>query len=327
MAADQPVSVIIATYNRPDHLRRCLTQLEQQSRPADQIIVVDASESGESERVVAEHPRVQYLRNNSGPGSTATSRAIGVRAAHGVIVAFLDDDAYPHADWLENLLKPYEDATVAAVGGRALNGNPGEESVGIGEIGLLLPNGTLTGHFAAHPGKTVPVDHMLGANMSVRRSIIDELGGIHDYYPGTCLREETDIALRIRGAGYHILFTPFAVVDHIPGPYARGRRFDTRYKFYGTRNHVVLLSRTLGMSDPHLRRYIAREEMEILGDLRAAASSPFDRSRPGVATKMRGVLGGVERALSKQAGLVVGLTRSTVLRIRDGAVPAPTRFG
>ena len=190
--------VVIATYRRPDYVEECLAHLERQTVAPARIVVVDASPDDLTRDVVARHPGVEYRRNPRGVGHTATSRAIGLDGAGEEIVAFIDDDAYAEPDWLERLLEPYADPDVAAVGGRARNGQPDEEHQGIGQIGLLLPDGRLTGYFAAAPDRVVEVDHMLGANMSVRSSVVRELGGIRDFYPGTCLREETDIALRMR---------------------------------------------------------------------------------------------------------------------------------
>jgi GT2 family glycosyltransferase len=236
------------------------------------------------------------------------------------IVAFIDDDAFAEPDWLAQLLGRYSDPGVGAVGGRARNGQPGEEAEGLGEIGLLLPNGLLTGYFAADPGRDVEVDHLLGANMSVRRDIVEQLGGIQDHYPGTCLREETDIALRMRRAGYRVVYTPEAVVEHVAGPYARGRRFDLRYKYYGERNHLVLLARTLGMTDPHFRRYLATAGRDIAGELVTGARALRAPERPGLAAKARGAVGGAVRAGVKSAGLVVGAGQSVRLRLTTGSV-------
>lgn len=315
---EMTASVVIATYNRADLVRRCLEHLGAQTRRPDQIIVVDASADRATRDVVSAFDQVEYLRNERGPGSTATSRAIGIARCTGDIVAFVDDDAMADPDWLEQLLRRYADPTIAAVGGRARNGQPGEESVGLGSTGLLLPNGRLSGYFAADPGRDVEVDHMLGANMSVRRDVVAELGGIHDYYPGTCLREESDIALRIRRAGYRIIYTPAAAVDHLAGPYARGRRFDTRYKYYGNRNHVVLLTRTLGWSDPHVRRFLGSALLEIAGDVRAGLKSVRDPSRTSVRAKARGVAGAALRAAAKSAGLAAGIAVSIGLSVRLG---------
>jgi len=234
------------------------------------------------------------------------------------VLVFLDDDANADADWLEWLLVPYADAGVAAVGGRARNGQPGEESEGTGQIGKLLRNGRLTGNFAADPGHDVDVDHLLGANMSIRRSVLLDLGGIRDYYPGTCLREESDIFLRVRAAGHRIVYTPRAVVTHVAAPYARGRRFDLRYHYFGHRNHVVLLVRTLGARDPRTRRYVgATLRDDVVGAIWAGIGALGDRGSSARARVRRGG-GSVLRGGTALAGLVTGSVAAARLQRRDG---------
>lgn len=303
-------SVVIATYRRPAFVEECLDHLERQSVTPERIVVVDASPDHETRDVVSRHPGVEYRRNQRGIGSTATSRAIGIADLDEDVVAFIDDDAFAEPDWLERLLEPYDDPTVAAVGGRALNGQPGEEHDGLGSVGLLLPDGRLTGHFAADPGRLLDVDHMLGANMSVRMSVVRELGGIRDFYPGTCLREETDIALRIRRAGLRIVYTPFATVRHVAGVYARGRRFDTRYRYFGARNHVVLLATTLGYRDPHFRGWLRTAARQAGRSVIDGARSVRDPERTDLRSKARGVAGGGWRALVDTVGTAAGLAVS-----------------
>ncbi len=312
------VAVVIATYNRPDYVRTCLEHLERQTMQPERIVVVDASPDERTWDVVADRPEVEYRRNERGIGSTATSRAIGVEGVRQDVVAFIDDDAFADPDWLEHLVKPYDDPGVAAVGGRARNEQPGEEAEGIGEIGLLLPDGRLTGFFAADPGRDVDVDHMLGANMSVRMSVVRELGGIRDLYPGTCLREETDIALRMRRAGWRIVYTPSAVVLHVAGTYARGRRFDTRYRYYGARNHVVLLASTLGTADPHFRQYLRTAAAEAGHQVVTGLRAIRDPKRTGVQAKLRGVVGGGWRAAVDVVGTAAGLAASAAPGLRAG---------
>lgn len=310
MMARPTASVVIATYQRPEYVRECLEHLARQTVPPARIIVVDASPDTRTQEVVAGFTGVEFRRNERGIGSTATSRAIGISDVAEDIVAFVDDDAYAEPEWLEKLLRPYADERVTAVGGRARNGQPGEEREGIGQIGQLLPDGRLTGFFAADPGKAVEVDHLLGANMSVRMNAVRELGGIRDFYPGTCLREETDIALRMRRAGMTIVYTPDAVVRHVAGDYARGRRFDARYRYYGARNHVVLLATTLGYRDPHLRRYLRRVVSGAGRDLALGFRSIGDPKRRGLGSKARGVAGGVRRAGLDLTGTAAGLVAS-----------------
>jgi GT2 family glycosyltransferase len=260
----------------------------------------------QTREVVAAHSGVEYRRNELGIGHTATSRALGAADAEEDIVAFLDDDAYAKPDWLERLLEPYAAEDVGAVGGRALNGRVGEAEEGLGEIGLLMPDGRLTGFFAADPGRDVDVDHMLGANMSVRRSAMRQVGGIRDFYPGTCLREETDIALRLRRAGWRIVYTPRAVALHVAGDYAKGRRFDSRYRYYGARNHVVLLTTTLGWRDPHVRRYAKTASRQAVHEIAAGLRALRDPKRVGARAKATGFGGGVRRSSLEVAGTIAG---------------------
>lgn len=174
-------AVVVVTYNRPAHVRTCLEHLAQQTCPPLETVVVDASPDRRTADVVAEFPGVRFLRNDLGMGYMATSRAIGVAATIADVVAFIDDDAYAEPDWIERLLLPYADPRVGAVGGRARNGNSGEESEGADQVGLLLPDGTLTGFFAAITPGDIEVDHLIGCNMSYRRRALQAIGGIHDH--------------------------------------------------------------------------------------------------------------------------------------------------
>lgn len=319
-AEDPTASIVVATYNRPGHVAACLQHLDQQTVGPLDVLVVDASPDRRTAQVVQGFPGVRYLRNERGAGSTATSRRIGFDASRGDIVVFVDDDAYAAPDWLENLLKPYGAVDVGAVGGRALNGQPNEEHEGCDEIGRLLPDGSLTGYFAANPGHDVEVDHLLGANMSVRRSAVQAVGGIQDFYPGTCLREETDIALRLRRADWRVVFTPQALVQHVAGPYARGRRFDLRYTYYGSRNHVVLLARTLGVRDPHFRRYLGKAAGETVAQFRSGIRAAADPQRDSLRGRLRGLGGGAARGVVTAVGTASGLLQAARLEATHGRI-------
>lgn len=301
-------SVIIITYRRPDHVRECLRHLSTQTHPPLEVLVVDASPEDHTRKVVEQDPAARYLRNNAGAGTMATSRQIGLREAKGDIVVFFDDDAYADPDCLEHLLREFADPSVGGVGGRASNAVPGEETEGVDQIGRFLPNGTLTGFFGANPGRAIDVDHILGAHMSWRRSALLQVGGVHDLYPGTCLREDTDIALRVSGAGWRIRYTPFALVRHVAGPYAKGKRFDRRYTFYANRNHIVLLVANLGWASPQLRRFIGVALAEAGGHVRRALT--FYRSGD-IRSAGRTLIGGLTRPLWILAGLGSGVAAAS----------------
>lgn len=261
---DLSLTVIVVTLNRPTCVHRCLTCLSAQTTRAQQIIVVDASGDDLTRKVVAEFGEMLYLRNESGWGRMTVSRNIGLRSATGDIIAFVDDDAFPEPQWAEKLLETYgTDGRVGAVGGRVLN-NGSAEDAPASEIGRLKPNGVLSGRFAADPGTIVEVDHVMGCNMSFRRSVIAELGGFRTDYGGISgVLEDSDMCLRVRRQGYHILFNPEACVNHIGAPQAKGKRFDNTYAFYMMRNHNLMLVRNYGPFAAIVWRFVLHSIREV----------------------------------------------------------------
>lgn len=312
-------SVVVVTYRRPEHLRTCLTHLTALHTPPQQIAVVDGSPDERTAQIVRdEFPHVAYLRNELGRGTTAESRRIGFEATTGDVIAYVDDDAFVEPDWLDELLRPYADPDVVGVGGRALNGIEGEASQGVGQIGLLLPDGRLTGNFAADPGRLIDVDHLLGANMSFRRSAIEAAGGIRGKYPGTCMCEESDISLRLRRDGGRLVFAPHAVVHHLGAPYGiGGKRFDRRWLYYSRRNHVVMLVRVFGWRDPILRRYVAAAVRSQGEYVRLAGNRVRERDVDGAAAlgSVAGAVAALTRSGAELGGLVAGLP-SAVIALR-----------
>ncbi len=318
--APRRASVIIPTLSRPSYLGACLAHLARQSIAPVETIVVDASPDDATYRLVQQRfPDVRYLRNPFGAGRTGMSRNLGLSQASGDVVAFVDDDAYADPDWLERHLETYSDPTVGGVGGRASNGVEDEERRGTDEIGVFRRDGTLTGNFAADPGHLVDVDHVLGANMSFRRDILVRLGGIRDGYPGTCLREETDLAFRVRGAGWRLVYNPAARVLHVAAPYPRGKRFDVRYDYYAHRNHVVLLSRTVGPTSPQLRRYLGVSAHRNLGELKRGGRALGQLVLGWGPDAARTAAAGVARAASGGAGTLVGYAAGLRQRRLDAA--------
>lgn len=292
-AQPSDVSVVIATFCRPDVLRTCLEHLQRQTESPREIVVVDASPDEATRQVVANFPTVRYARNDAGRGTLPLSRRIGVEETSGTVIAFLDDDAFADPDWLFELAGTYAPG-VGGVGGRARNDQPGEETLGRDKIGRFCDDGTLTGFFGADPGQTIQVDHVIGCNMSFRRKALEESGGVPTWPAGVSgVREDLLLSLRVRAAGWTLLFNPRAAVLHVGAPQVVGRRFDLRYEYTTMRNHVFVLATHLGPGAPTLRRY----------------------AKVMAATYLRGMVGSITRTAVGSAGAIAGLVRA--LRFRD----------
>jgi GT2 family glycosyltransferase len=295
-------SVVVATLNRPDVLEVCLAHLVRLTVPATEILVVDSSTDSQSKAVVGRFPGVGYVRNDSGFGTLPLSRRLGVEHTSGEIVAFIDDDAFADPEWLVELCREYG-PKVGGVGGMARNGIPGEASCAVDSIGKLLPSGRLTGNFAADPGKSIRVDHLIGCNMSFRRAALVESGGIPDWRAGiSSVREDLFVCLRVRRAGYELRFSPRAAVTHIGAPQVKGRRFDARYEFATARNHVFVLACVYGIWSAITWR--------------AVGSLVLDGSRQCART----TAGAISRSVASVSGIAIGLLRAARWRERPERV-------
>jgi GT2 family glycosyltransferase len=304
------VAVVVATYCRPIDVERCLEAIAKLTTRPDELVVVDASPDSRTRELVSRRPGVTYLRNEAGMGTLPTSRAIGLAATTSDVLAFVDDDSIVRPAWLSQLLAPYEDPRIGAVGGRVINSSEEVDAADPTRIGRLLPDGRLTGNFAADPGRVLDVDHLLGANMSYRRVAIEQVGGINEIYPGTSAREDSDLGLRMKCAGWRVVFAPEAVVDHHAGQYAKGQRFDRRYHYYTQRNHVVLLSTVYGLRSPYIRRYFRAMAAEMSRMVRASVDGSRLVGRRTPYSRARSLVGGLTRVGADTAGLFAGIAQA-----------------
>lgn len=120
LSEDVGVSIIVATCDRPDDLRRCLRSIfALETRRRLQVIVVDNRPGGTGTAgALKEFPQVERV-DEPRPGSSYARNA-GVAAAREEIVVMTDDDMVVSADWLERLIAPLARADVAAVSGHTL---------------------------------------------------------------------------------------------------------------------------------------------------------------------------------------------------------------
>ncbi|MBA4148680.1 MAG: glycosyltransferase [Verrucomicrobia bacterium] len=111
------ISIIVATCDRPDDLRLCLTSLATQvTRHRLEIVVVDnRPDSGLTPPVVAEFPGVRLIAERRGGLSYA--RNTGFAASTGDLLVCTDDDVVAPPDWLEKLVAPFSRNDVMMVTG------------------------------------------------------------------------------------------------------------------------------------------------------------------------------------------------------------------
>jgi len=210
------LSVVIPTLNRPNALKHTLADLLKQDYPVDhwEIIVVDQSDV-EVKLPSYSGVRVRHLRLNRKHSGIARNK--GVEEANGEVIVFLDDDVeIITANFLRAHAENYRSTDVGAVAGRVLQpwGRPVErirpQQVGRVTSRLLLVTANFNWNKRLEEIEGVP-----GGNFSVRKDVYISIGGFDTAFPGTAYFEETDLAIRVRKAGYQIVFEPRAVVRHL----------------------------------------------------------------------------------------------------------------
>jgi glycosyltransferase involved in cell wall biosynthesis len=192
-----PVSVVVATRDRPAMLDGCLRSLRGSLDGADELIVVDsASRAGDEVRAVVDAHAARYVRCDR-PGASL-ARNLGWQAAVNDIVAFVDDDSRVAADWAGKLAAALaDDAGVDFVTGRI--DHPDPENHAERPVAIFRHKDS----FEIGPTTTEPFGH--GANHAVRRAVLEKVGGFDEHLgPGTPFRAAEDLDLwdRLVGAGH-----------------------------------------------------------------------------------------------------------------------------
>jgi GT2 family glycosyltransferase len=215
------ITVLVPTYRRPADLCRCLHALAVQTRPPDQVVVVVRDSDDETRAFLSTGnlpplPLVSIPTHK--PGLIAAMNA-GLARAQGDIVAVTDDDAAPRPDWLARIEAHFlADPRVAGVGGRdwVHSNGPVEDERRL-VVGKVQWFGRVIGNHHLGAGGPREVDVLKGVNCAYRRAVIQRFG-LDQRLRGTGAQVhwELGLGLRLRRAGWKLLYDPAIAVDHYP---------------------------------------------------------------------------------------------------------------
>ena len=201
-AAEWPkISVVVCTYNGARTLRQCLSALAELDYPNYEVIVVNDGSTDDTAFIAREF--AVRLINQSNQGLSA-ARNTGLAASEGEIVAYIDDDAYPHRYWLRYLAASFGRSAHVGVGG------PNLPPAGDGFVAECV---------AGSPGNPLHVlltdevaEHIPGCNMAYRKDTLVGIGGFDPRFRAA--GDDVDICWRLQDQGWTIGYCPAAVVWH-----------------------------------------------------------------------------------------------------------------
>jgi GT2 family glycosyltransferase len=245
------VSVIICAYTleRWDDLLAGIHSLFGQTRLPSEVIVVIDHNPELLERVRSNIPNI-ILIENTGPVGVSSARNAGVAAAKGELLAFLDDDAVAHPDWLAKLCYWCDQPFVLGAGSKI---NP----IWTKSRPRWFPDefGWVLGYsHKGLPEKVEKVRNFFGAGMCIRREVFEkvgnfrsELGRVHKL-PVGC--EETELCIRVlqRIPEGKLIYAPDSIVNHRISP-SRINWHYFQHRCYSEGLSKATMSRFVGMSD------------------------------------------------------------------------------
>jgi N-acetylglucosaminyl-diphospho-decaprenol L-rhamnosyltransferase len=218
------LDVVVVSYNNRGELRGCVEPLI--GLPGVSVVVVDNASSDGSLEVISDLP-VTALASGSNSGF-AHGCNFGWRAGHGDYVLFLNPDARIDGESLRALAAALDaDPALGAVAPR-IHDEDGELDYSQRReprlrttyaqalfLHRLFPHASWTDEVIRdprayeEPGRP---DWVSGACILVRRSVLEQLGGLDQGFFMYC--EDIDLCRRIRAAGHGLRYEPSALVIH-----------------------------------------------------------------------------------------------------------------
>src|SRR5215212_7913419 len=195
------ISVVVCSHNGERTIRDCLEGLLRLHYPNFEVIVVDDGSTDSTADIIQEYGFRLITTENLG---LSNARNVGMQAASGEIIAYLDDDARPDPHWLTYLA-----ATFLST-----------EHAGVGGPNVTHPSDGLTAECVGKaPGNPTHVllsdreaEHIPGCNMAFRKAYLEEIGAFDTRF--RVAGDDVDICWRLRQRGWSLGFSPAAVVWH-----------------------------------------------------------------------------------------------------------------
>ncbi len=251
------VSIIIVNYNTPDLTLRCIESIYEHtlSNQFEVILIDNASQSTFVTAPLRNYPNFTFIQNNVNYGFGYANNQ-GIKIAKGEFVFLLNSDTELCSDAIIDFLtfmRNPNNNQVAVSGAELFTGSKiPTPSFGnfpsilgsIAALGLryLIPN-FYKRHLAVgvvnYDHKIKRVDLVSGADMFIRKKVLDEVGIFdEDFF---LYFEETELSYRISKAGYYSVILPFIKIKHLEGSSSS----EIEYKFNYSKFENYVKSRRL----------------------------------------------------------------------------------
>lgn len=247
------ISVVIVNWNGKSLLSECLDSLRLQTRPPDEIIIVDNGSSDGSQAMLRTcYPEVDLIELHANRGFSIANN-VGIHHAGGDYIALLNNDLVLDTEWMAHMAATLDaDHALGSCACKMLLYDRHDviDSAGIN----MRVNGTgrnrgLHEHDSEMYGQPSRVFGACAGAAMYRSSLFRDIGDFDEdlfiYF------EDVDLAFRAQLAGFDCMYVPQAVVFHHHA--ASSSRFGKRF-YYVARNSLLVIIKD--MPAPLLWRYL-----------------------------------------------------------------------
>jgi len=215
------VSVVVPARNAGQTIGECLDSLLTQSEPREryEVIVVDDGSTDGTRQVVQGYEVTLLDQPHEGP---AAARNRGVAASSGEVVLFTDADCVPDGNWIEEMVRPFEDPGISGVKGVYRTRQRG-----------IMPRFVQCEYEERYAlmARQRWIDFVDTYSAGYRSQIFLTEGGFDTDYPDASV-EDQELSFRLAERGYKMVFNPRAIVYHRHPETLRayfGRKFNIGY--------------------------------------------------------------------------------------------------
>ena len=218
------LSAIICTYNREKYLPIAIDALLNQKgvEPGDfEIVIINNNSTDRTEEIsnsyIEKNLKIPFVYTTETKQGLSHARNKGIEVSNGNLLAFLDDDAFAHENYIRDVLSFFEKSPeVQAVGGRILlHFEENKPSWYTHYLGSLL------GYF--NPWDEIRVfnkkQYPRGSNMVYKKELFEKYGVFNPELgrkgDGMLGSEEKEMFQRIYAGNELIYYLPEAVIYHM----------------------------------------------------------------------------------------------------------------
>ncbi|MDA3666785.1 glycosyltransferase family 2 protein [Burkholderia cenocepacia] len=271
------VTIIIPTRDGGPLLKKCIFSVFDGTVYENLEVVVVDNQSKDQETV--DFLKSLSLRENitvlkyDFPFNYSSINNFAERHASGDVLCFLNDDVEAvEPDWLKEMVSHALRPDIGAVGAKLLYADGFVQHAGV-VMGI--------GGFASHAHRLYPSAHpgyagraalvqnfsaVTGACLVMRREVFREVGGFDEENLPVAFND-VDLCLRVREAGYRVVWTPYAVLHHFES-YSRGddqMSAEKRARFNREKRFMLSRWKTDQLDDPYYNQNLTldREDFTI----------------------------------------------------------------